>query len=467
VGLIVKGQPLVDTAWPRRDDGTVPFAQHAHESIGERLKRLRIERGLSQRALSEPGVSYAYISRIEQGARTPSVKALRKLAQRLDVTPEYLETGQQLLPLQLLELRLRDTEIALRLSEDTVTIEDDLRELIEDARGVGAANLATRAEGMLGLAALRHGDHAAAVACLERSTAHLSAVDHVDLYGSLARAYVGLGRSDDAVALLENALTQVERKAPTNAVLSVRYATLLSYALSEIGDLQGARDVVAYALQRAQETEDPYTRVRIYWSDARLAAVAGDPQSALASLDRAVALLEASEDTRQLGRAHLLWAEIMTFDDQAEEAVPHLEKAASLLGSSPDNEDLYWLRTEQARAAAQLGWAEKAIGHAEEALRLIGDTDPAEQGAASFALGEAQAKQGDVDRGAATLRRAIDLLAGQRLWREAAAAARVLIAALVEANRGSEAADVRIRLETEFEPHLQHAPRTTSFRLRT
>jgi transcriptional regulator with XRE-family HTH domain len=63
------------------------------ESIGKRLHRLRIERGLSQRDLSAPGVSYAYISRIEAGARTPSVKALRSLAQKLGVSVEQLETG--------------------------------------------------------------------------------------------------------------------------------------------------------------------------------------------------------------------------------------------------------------------------------------------------------------------------------------------------------------------------------------
>ncbi len=65
-----------------------------HESIGKRLRRLRVDRGLSQRELSSPGVSYAYISRIEAGARTPSVKALRQLARKLGVTVEHLETGE-------------------------------------------------------------------------------------------------------------------------------------------------------------------------------------------------------------------------------------------------------------------------------------------------------------------------------------------------------------------------------------
>jgi transcriptional regulator with XRE-family HTH domain len=64
------------------------------ESIGERLRRLRLERGMSQRDLSSPGVSYAYISRIEAGARTPSVKAMRLLARKLGITEEQLETGK-------------------------------------------------------------------------------------------------------------------------------------------------------------------------------------------------------------------------------------------------------------------------------------------------------------------------------------------------------------------------------------
>jgi hypothetical protein len=54
----------------------------------------RGERGLSQRELSEPGLSYTYLSRIEVGQRVPSEKALRKLAAKLGVTPLYLEVGR-------------------------------------------------------------------------------------------------------------------------------------------------------------------------------------------------------------------------------------------------------------------------------------------------------------------------------------------------------------------------------------
>src|SRR3954470_24016221 len=92
-------------------------APAAGETIGQRLKRLRLERGLSQRELAAPGVSYAYISRIEAGTRQPSVKALRRLAAKLEVTADYLETGSDLDAEAGRELRLTDLELAVRLGE--------------------------------------------------------------------------------------------------------------------------------------------------------------------------------------------------------------------------------------------------------------------------------------------------------------------------------------------------------------
>jgi len=63
------------------------------ETVGQRIYRLRRERGFSQRTLAQPGVSYAYISRVEAGTRTPSVKALILLAAKLDVSALYLLVG--------------------------------------------------------------------------------------------------------------------------------------------------------------------------------------------------------------------------------------------------------------------------------------------------------------------------------------------------------------------------------------
>src|SRR6266513_3178336 len=107
------------------------------EDVGARLKRLRLQRDLSQRDLSSPGVSYAYISRIEAGARTPSVKALRKLAQKLGVSVEYLETGRDIREIDDRELKLADAELQLRLESDTGAAEEKLQEVLADASAAG------------------------------------------------------------------------------------------------------------------------------------------------------------------------------------------------------------------------------------------------------------------------------------------------------------------------------------------
>src|SRR5205809_6299 len=63
--------------------------------VGDRIRARRLELGLSQREIASKGVSYAYISRIESGTRNPSVRALRKLAPKLGVSVEWLETGEE------------------------------------------------------------------------------------------------------------------------------------------------------------------------------------------------------------------------------------------------------------------------------------------------------------------------------------------------------------------------------------
>jgi transcriptional regulator with XRE-family HTH domain len=61
--------------------------------IGERLRAARRLRGLSQRRLASAGVTFAYICRIERGTRIPSLEVIRRLAEALEVSPRWIETG--------------------------------------------------------------------------------------------------------------------------------------------------------------------------------------------------------------------------------------------------------------------------------------------------------------------------------------------------------------------------------------
>ena len=143
--------------------------QTGPESIGQRLRRLRLERGFSQRDLSSPGVSYAYISRIEAGARRPSVKALRQLARKLGVSVEYLETGSDLRDVDERELRLADAELKLRLADDPTSARATIQEILDDAVEAGDTGSALRARIALGVAEAGAGENAAAAQRLEEA----------------------------------------------------------------------------------------------------------------------------------------------------------------------------------------------------------------------------------------------------------------------------------------------------------
>jgi len=163
------------------------------ETIGERIRRLRLAQGLSQRELSGPGISYAYVSRIEANQRTPSLQVIRLLARRLDVDPGYIETGDPVSEAAKRELRLADAELELRLGQDEARAEAELdalmREKANDITGV-------RARAALGLLASRRADHLRTIRLLKGATAssYITPEARGDVYEALAAAYAANGR---------------------------------------------------------------------------------------------------------------------------------------------------------------------------------------------------------------------------------------------------------------------------------
>ena len=386
------------------------------ETVGARLKRLRLQKGFSQRDVSSPGVSYAYISRIEAGARTPSVKALRKLAQKLGVSVEYLETGSDIRDVDDRELRLADAELELRLGQSIAEAQKKLTDVLDEATAAGDVVAATRARLALGVVAAQRGNHLDAVEHLEPvlEAADVSARSRPDVYATLGQSYAALGAPDRAVRLFEGCLADVDdaEYAPTR----IWFATLLSYALTDAGDYARAGDVVRDALARADVDVDPYSRMRLYWSKARLARHEGRSGEALESMREAIALLKTTDDTLHLARAYLMSAGIEAQEKNVETAREHLENAERLLGGASQPVDHAMLCIGRSRIAGLEGDADAAVEHARAALDKLGDTFPAELGAAAWALARGLALQDDLPTAAVAYRRAVDLLSvhGQR-----------------------------------------------------
>lgn len=131
-------------------------ASHYHShvddpaAVGRRLKQARLAAGLSQRQLSFPGCSAAYISRLEAGERVPSLQLLRKLALKLNSDEEYLATG--VAQVEQSPVELVEAEVARRLGD--ADLAETLYERVLEATRAPAA----REHAVRGLANLRGDD---------------------------------------------------------------------------------------------------------------------------------------------------------------------------------------------------------------------------------------------------------------------------------------------------------------------
>jgi len=208
-----------------------------NETIGRRLRRLRKERGLAQRELIGPGVSHAYVSRIEADLRTPSVKAIRKLAAKLGVSPDYLERGLDVDVADERELRVLNSELALRFGGDAAEAERTLSEAAEEASKDGDTPGLTRAMIGLGNLALARGDHEQALRCFEPALVadEVSPASHLLLYTDTAACYSELGLSDRAESFLRKAIVRLEKEAPGSALARARLELSLGLALIDLG----------------------------------------------------------------------------------------------------------------------------------------------------------------------------------------------------------------------------------------
>lgn len=444
------------------------------QSAGQRIKRLRRERGLTLRDVAGEGVSFSYLSRIERGQRVPSTSALRTIGAKLGVSGEYLETGRELPVSTERETRLCDAELKLRFGQPEEA-RRAFEKVLHETEEEGDAEHATRARLGLALAAAELGDHREAVSLLESAfTARRPLVtERPDLYAVLGRSYAAIGETPRAVTLFRQCLDEIEAAEATDAVLYVRFATYLSYALTDIGDLADAHDVLARALRHAEGVGDAYSLIRLYWSLGRFHERTA-PGNALGYYRRAVALLEVTEDTFYLARAHEACASVLLDQDIVEGVREYLETAERLYLERGEGVALASVETEWARLHVRLEEPEEAKHRALRALDLLdrgGETFKV--GDAWRALGEVFECLGDEDLAERAYRESVAVLAEVGPVHKLADACRCLGTFLHSVGRTGEAFDVLRRfaeLTAESGPKVSgpdaHSTPTQSLRLR-
>jgi transcriptional regulator with XRE-family HTH domain len=395
-------------------------SREGEEPIGERIRRLRLERGLSQQQISGPGHTNAHISRIESGDRMPSMATIRKIARKLGVSPSYLETGVELSTREQLDFALCEAELEARLEPENQAVERELRTIADAADYEGESDIVARAHAVLGISLASWGRLAEAAKTLEVAIAHplISASVFPDAYTTLVSVYEDLGRFEQAVDLSEAALDEVpEEDGATRTLLAIH----LSQALSDLGAFERAERVLSDHAGDLEQA-DPYARARIHWSLARMATMQDERRLALRHMGEAISLLKGTEDTVRLARAHTMCALILLWGERLDGVSRHLQAARTLLPSHAEASDHGMLRGAEALYAAREERFDEARQLADEALVLLAE-DVVDQTGALYAKGLAEAAARHWDAADTAFGRSLEILRQNNLWREAASVA--------------------------------------------
>jgi tetratricopeptide (TPR) repeat protein len=358
-------------------------------AVGRRLRQAREVAGLTQRDLSFEGCTAAYVSRIEAGARVPSLQILHEFAKRLGVTPEYLATGRA--SGEDVSSELLEAEVALRLG-----YEDRAAELYEAARN-DADSPAAQARVQLGLGrlALRRGEIADGIELLQKAvvSGDLSPGDASSAANALGRAHVMQSRYDEAFAIFERFLAEARSRA--DHFDEVRFSVLLANAYIDHGDFGRAHATLGEVLDVARRTVDPLLRASLYWSQSRAHLSQGESDRAAEYARLALATLRASEQTLEAARVLQLLAFIENDRGNPAAALELVDEGEPIVAASGQATDAAMFVVERARALSALGETEEAAALLLGIVPRLSAAAPKDAARAYSAVADIFRQQGD------------------------------------------------------------------------
>lgn len=360
--------------------------------VGRRLRETRETAGLSQRELSFPGCTAAYISRIEKGERIPSLQLMREFSERLGVSESFLAHGTH----EPVGKRASFVEarVAIRMGDF-----DAARKLADGLLEAARSNFErARASALYGEIAFHTDTPEAAVETLERAFLLDEGLERSDAHfaETLGRAYARALEYEMAAAVFMR--NRDRAAAAGDALNEVRFASLLANAYSDSSNFTAAEDALSRAIALSDEAPDPFTRAKILWAQSRLHALQGDAETAARYAERALVILEVSDYAFHVGLANQLLAHIELNRGNAERALDLLDRAVPQIVGSGRVFELASLRIEQARALAQLGRNEEAGAVAMQAVGAIDELGSLEAGRSFTLIASVYEALGDDDR---------------------------------------------------------------------
>jgi tetratricopeptide (TPR) repeat protein len=356
-----------------------PSTREGSLTAGARVRRARLERGLTQSELAGDQYSAAYVSIIESGKREPSEKVLKAFAKTLGVTYEELATGRRPDAEALLERELVDARRALSGGDHPSALAAFRRvskrasqyelSAVRDRALVGEA-LTYEVDGNLEKAE-------ALYTRLQETIDDKRAAIKADAVAGRARCIRMLGDVPYSIYVLESFLADLRRKGLLDPDALIRAQISLVAAYFEGGLVNRAAAAAEEALALSPRISDPERLAGMHINVARVLMEKNDYDGAARSFATAEALYAELGFQTEVGRAHLARSFLLKKKERYAEARSSLEEAVRIFEATGNTINHIRALSEMGALERVAGRPDQAVFLLERAARMASKTEPA------------------------------------------------------------------------------------------
>ncbi|MGI9557452.1 MAG: helix-turn-helix domain-containing protein [Solirubrobacterales bacterium] len=370
-------------------------------SLGERVRKLRMAQGLTQRDLAADRFSKEYVSQIERGKTRPTWQTVLWLAKRLETDPAFLQSGVSSEARERARACVARAEAAIARRDYAGTIEalDALPDLANVTPDIELREALARSWALMYLGSVRE-----AVMILTRAWAlveerSFTDIDRAEVMYRLGCCRYKLSSVVTAISLFGTALELTERSPLPCQRLQAHILEWRSRCYRRQRDWEAAREDVDRALELARELGDGETMAHVLFQASLVAERNSDWQLARSYAEQAKGLYEEIDDRGNVGRLLNNLGGLSFLLGEPEQATELLKDAFGValeVGSDPDAAQAI---SSLAQVHLRTGHVELAETQARQALDLLGDRVDFQDeiGNAQLVLGRSLLEQGRLD----------------------------------------------------------------------
>jgi tetratricopeptide (TPR) repeat protein len=344
-------------------------------TLGDRVRQLRINRGLTQTDLAGDRVSKEYVSQIELGKTRPTEETIGWLAERLGVDTNFLRRGVSSRERDRVESVITRAEAKLEAHE-YAEVSPILANVAEALPGLQQPELELRAIRADAWARMYLGEVKDAIRLLEQARALtedpvFSDVDRADVLFRLGACRFNLNSTATAVSLLTQAIELADASELPCDRLRALALEWRSRCYQRQRDWEAAREDVERSLELAKGIDDRYALAQAYFQASLVAERQGRWVLARSHAEHAKKLYEEVSHQSNVGKLLNNLGGLNFLLGKPEKAKTYLKDAFRIALEVGSDLDAGFAVSSLAQVHLRTGEHELAEEQARHALRLL------------------------------------------------------------------------------------------------